>query len=413
MKMIDFNLRNVFLFALFFVAAIQAYCEPYFKSELIFPLENWHNHASSIVECPNGNLLTVWFHGSGERRSDDVVIHGAKKVPGAEGWSQPFIAADTPGFPDCNPTIYIDRSGKLCLFWANILDNHWESALLKYRTANVPDHYQNMGEEIEWDWQGIIHLKPENFAEKVKEHMPAFKERFKDRLPDYSEEEWQNIQPGERGYYYTDRALNDKLQQRIGWMPRISPIELSSGRILLGLYTDAYSVSLAAYTGDLGESWQTSEPIVGFGNIQPSFVEKSDGTIVAFMRENGLTDHIRTAASNDQGHSWSAVSEMKFPNPGASVEVLHLDNGHWVLMYNNTTDGRHNLRLSVSDDEGKTWKWHRNLENVEPGKGSFSYPSMIQSKDGRIHVTYSYHMPGGKKSIKHCEFDEAWILEVK
>ena len=51
---------------------------PFVESELIFPLEHWHNHASCIVECPNGDLLVCWFHGSGERTADDVKIEGAR-----------------------------------------------------------------------------------------------------------------------------------------------------------------------------------------------------------------------------------------------------------------------------------------------------------------------------------------------
>ena len=50
-----------------------------------FPLEHWHNHASMIVEAPNGDLLVGWFHGSGERTADDVVIRGARLKKGREG----------------------------------------------------------------------------------------------------------------------------------------------------------------------------------------------------------------------------------------------------------------------------------------------------------------------------------------
>ena len=53
-----------------FAGAIQA-DEPHHSAELIFPLEHWHNHGSCIVECPNGDLLVCWFHGSGERKEDE------------------------------------------------------------------------------------------------------------------------------------------------------------------------------------------------------------------------------------------------------------------------------------------------------------------------------------------------------
>ena len=58
--------------------AIAPAAEPSYSSEIIFPLETWHNHSSSIVETPKGDLLVSWFHGSGERTADDVVIRGAR-----------------------------------------------------------------------------------------------------------------------------------------------------------------------------------------------------------------------------------------------------------------------------------------------------------------------------------------------
>ena len=85
---------------------------PFLESELIFPLEHWHNHASCIVETPNGDLLVCWFHGSGERTADDVKIEGARRRKGAKAWSPRFTMADTPGYPDTNCTMFIDpRAG--------------------------------------------------------------------------------------------------------------------------------------------------------------------------------------------------------------------------------------------------------------------------------------------------------------
>src|ERR1035438_1350908 len=72
---------------------VSATAAPLFKSELIFPLESWHNHSSSVVELPNGDLLVCWFHGSGERTADDVKIEGARKRKGAKTWSPRFTMA--------------------------------------------------------------------------------------------------------------------------------------------------------------------------------------------------------------------------------------------------------------------------------------------------------------------------------
>src|SRR3989441_3193751 len=90
---------------------------PFHEAELIFPLEHWHNHASCIVECPNGDLLVCWYHGSGERTADNVVVLGARLNKGARRWSAPFLMVDTPGYPDTNPAMLIDPQERLWLFW--------------------------------------------------------------------------------------------------------------------------------------------------------------------------------------------------------------------------------------------------------------------------------------------------------
>ena len=92
-----------------------------FKSRLIFPPQSKHVHSSSIVECPNGDLLAVWFHGSGERTANDVVIQGSRLKKGAEAWGEVFVAADTPGLPDCNPVVFLDGRQRLWLAWVIVL----------------------------------------------------------------------------------------------------------------------------------------------------------------------------------------------------------------------------------------------------------------------------------------------------
>jgi hypothetical protein len=106
-----------------------------FEAQLIFPLNGWHNHASSLVECPNGDLLACWFSGSGERTADDVQILGARRRKGATRWSQPFPMADTPDYPDCNPVLFINARRRLWLVWITILNHRWEGSLLKYRAC--------------------------------------------------------------------------------------------------------------------------------------------------------------------------------------------------------------------------------------------------------------------------------------
>ena len=120
-------------------------------------------------------------------------------------------------------------------------------------------------------------------------------------------------------------------------------MQLATGEIVLPLYSDRFLASIMAISSDGGTSWQTSEPLVGYGNIQPSLVETSGGKLVAWMRENGPRKRIRHSVSSDRGRTWSSVTESELPNPGAKVAVTALASGDWVLAYNPLVDGRHSL----------------------------------------------------------------------
>ena len=92
---------------------------------------------------------------------------------------------------------------------------------------------------------------------------------------------------------------------------------------------------------------------------------------------------------------------------------MNMRDGDWVVIYNDEEEGRHSLAVSLSDDEGRTWKWTRHLERFEKGQGSFHYPSIIEGSDGNLHCSYSYFVPGegGKegKSIKYATFNKTWL----
>jgi predicted neuraminidase len=366
---------------------------PVCEGELIFPSEKWHNHSSCIVEAPDGSLLACWYHGSGERSADDVRIEGARKRAGQAGWSPRFEMADTPNYPDCNPVMYVDAKERLWLIWPVILDHHWESALLKYRLSS---EWAAGDKGPRWEWQDVLHITPQDLGPRLlaaRDQASPILRKVLDRYKDT----W-------------ERAKNI-LFWRLGWMPRIHPVRLASGKWILPLYCDTFSISIMAITPDDGKTWQISAPLIGWGNIQASVVQRANGGLVAMMRENGITQRIRVAESSDEGMTWGPVRSMTLPNPGASVEVIRLADGHWALVYNDTAHGRHTLAVSVSDDEGQSWKWTRHLERVDREKGSFSYPSMIQTRDGMLHATYSYAIPGQGSAIKHARFSETWVQQ--
>ncbi len=363
------------------------------EAELVFPLHPQHNHAAGIVECPNGDLLISWYRGSGEREADDVAVYGARRHKGSNRWSEPFVMADVPGFPDGNTAMFIDRTNRLWLFWPTILANTWQSCITNYR---VSSDYSEDGPP-RWEWQGLVLLKPMDFQAEMLKGLEAYASAFGDRVP-HDPARLERLK----------QLIGDKLSSRLGWQPRCKPTVLPSGRILLPLYSDTYSVGIMAVSDDDGKTWYAGKPLAGFGSIQPSLLRRGDGTLVAYMRENGPLGRIRVAESRDDGISWGPVGITELPNPGSGLDAVRLASGGWLLVYNDTTEGRRSLAVTLSDDEGRTWKWARHLERH--ASGAYHYPAVIQGSDGTIHVAYSYFVAGGK-SIKHAAFDEAWIRQ--
>ena len=363
------------------------------KKQAIFPINAKHNHASCVVQTKDGSLLAAWYAGSGERTADDVVIEGAWLPRGQAAWGPKFLMADTPGYPDCNPALFAAPDQSLWLFWPAILDHRWEGALLKFARCEQPVGAQS---PINWTRSGVLHVTPKGFADDMKHAIASLSADEKGQYGAYLKRE--------------EERSRDELYQRLGWMPRVHPVVLPSGRWILPLYTDTFSASIMAISDDKGATWTASKPLFGFGNIQPSLVRKNDGELVAFMRDNGPHKKIRLSSSRDDGVSWTPVVDSQFPNPGAGIEAIRLANGHWVLIYNDLARGRHSLAVSVSEDEGLTWKATRHLEQVAAGGGQFHYPSIIQAADGSMHATYTYRMTGAGSTIEHAHFDEAWLL---
>lgn len=378
---------------------------PFQRTELIFPPEAWHNHASCLVETPRGDLLACWFHGSGERKADDVRIEAARLPRGSTNWGGRFVLADTPGYPDCNPALFVDAQQRLWLFHPTILAHTWESALLKFHVSG-----NWFGKNpLRWEREGVIQLTPgPDFTAAVTSAIPRLEALA--AAADWNEKtrlevaEYLNAMRGH---------AQDELYCRLGWMPRAHPIATGS-RLLLPLYHDGFSFSLIGLSDDGGVTWRGSAPLIGGGNVQPSLAVRRDGTVVAFMRDNGPPPkRALVAESHDRGETWSAETDSPLLNPGSGLEVVALRDGVWAFIGNDTEEGRHSLAILLSDDEGRTWPVKRHLELAARGTSSFSYPSLIQARDGSLHATYSCFFSrsaGGElKSIRHAHFNEAWV----
>lgn len=369
---------------------------PIIQSSLIFPGQEKHVHGSSIVALPNGDFLAVWFYGSGERTADDVKLMGSRLQKGSATWSIPFLMADTPGLPDCNPVLFLNQSNKLFLVWIAIQAGRWEQSILRVKTTS---NYSRPGAPI-WEWQDNILLKiGDNFAKEIAsklKQLPPHGIGWAGYAPKYDE--------------LISTAALDPMKRSLGWMTRIKPLLIADKRIVLPLYSDGYNLSMMAISDDLGDSWHASLPLVGRGPIQPALARKKNGNIVAMMRDSGDDPpRVHRSESSDLGETWSPAVKTEIPNT-ASVELLVLKDGRWAFLGNDIPDGRYQLHLYLSDDEGLTWKSKIPIEKVDPGKGSFSYPSLVQTQDGLLHMTYSAHVGDNQKSIKYAVIDPKKIL---
>ena len=415
-----------------------------FSSNIIFPYQDEHVHGSTIVELPNGDLITAWFQGSGERWADDVKIVGARLVKGDTAWSSTFLMADVRGFPDINPILFMDRRERLWLMWYPVLANQWETSIPMYR---ISEHYSSTGAPI-WNWQDVLFVKVGDKTERgiqpgdrfvkqvdqqLKEYDSYLNSALLPNIPDSMKKvvsiEWKkykvkmdSLAKGENmirsgRIQGIDKESSSKLgyplTRRLGWQTKNKAVFIGE-RMIVPLYSDGFDCSLFAISDDGGSNWIFSNPVLGGAGIQPTIAIGKDSTLVAYLRDNGPPpQRMQKTESSDRGLTWSIPKDDILPNPGSGFDLVTLNTGEWLIVFNDTEDGRHNLTVALSDDNGKTWKWKKIIENDDRGKSATSshYPSVIQGKDDRIHISYSYHRQDIKpgRSIKYVSFPLSWV----
>jgi predicted neuraminidase len=314
------------------------------NSEFIFERAPFPSaHASTIVQTRMG-LVAAWFGGTRER-DPDVGIW-ISRHDGAQ-WSAPVEVAngvqpDGKRHPCWNPVLFAPSKGPLLLF---------------YKVGPSPD-----------TWWGMVRTS----TDEGRTWSPAVK------LPD--------------GILGPIRA---------------KPVELPGGVLLAGSSTenDGWIVHMERYSGDgsaasLGAaaSWKKTGPLntsTEFGAIQPTILVHSPTSLQILCRTRQAV--IAESWSQDGGTTWSAMKATALPNPSAGIDAVHLSDGRFLLVYNPTPTGRAKLDIAISPD-GKTWK---RAVVLEDSTGEYSYPAMIQSRDGLVHVTYTWR----RERIKHVVID--------
>jgi predicted neuraminidase len=178
------------------------------------------------------------------------------------------------------------------------------------------------------------------------------------------------------------------------------PVQLADGTLLSGSSdeSDGWTVHMER-TSDLGKTWQKTAALNDakqFGVIQPTILVYPGGRIQILCRSQ--QGNIVESWSEDSGKTWSAMRATSLPNPNSGIDAVMLKDGRALLVYNHSKNGdRSHLNVAVSSD-GKVWKAALELEN-QPGE--YSYPAVIQTSDGLVHITYTWK----RERIKHIVVD--------
>jgi hypothetical protein len=352
-----------------------------FRSAIIFPLQEEHVHGSTVVELPGGDLLAAWFQGSGERWADDVRIMGARLAKGDTTWSETFLMADVPGFPDINPALFMDKQERLWLIWYPVLANQWETSIPMYR---ISENYEEEGAPV-WKWQDVLFVKAGDKTERGIQPGDAFVEQVSSQLQEYENylqdtlkavipdtlkgvlwKEWGRyktkldslsrgknmIRSGRirKGNEEIAAELGYPLTRRMGWQTKNKAVFIGD-RMVVPLYSDGLDCTLFAISDNGGSNWKFSNPVLGGAGIQATIAVKKNGTLVAYLRDNGPPpQRMQRTESHDRGLTWTIAKDDMLPNPGSGFDMVTARNGEWIIVFNNQEDGRHNLTVALSED---------------------------------------------------------------
>ncbi len=311
------------------------------KSEFIYSAGNRPTpqcHASTIAETGKG-LAASWFGGT-EEKNPDVGIWLSLYENGT--WSAPVevangIQKDGTRFPCWNPVLFHPANGPLMLF---------------YKVGPDPQ-----------TWKGRMMVSYDD------------------------------------GHTWTpSSALPDSILGPI----KNKPVQLKDGTILAPSSTEneGWRVHFEM-TPDLGITWKRTPPINDgrdYSAIQPSILIHPNNVLQVLCRsKEGV---IVQSWSMNNGKTWTRLSPTPLPNPNSGIDAVTLKDGRQLLVYNNTgmVEGRWGgdrtpLNVALSSD-GINWK---EVLTLEDAPGEYSYPAVIQTSDGLVHITYTYK----RETIKH------------
>jgi alpha-L-rhamnosidase len=322
------------------------------KDEFIFDRASFpESHSATITETPEG-LIAAWFGGTKEGNKD-VCIWTSHFKNGK--WTAPAKVADgvmndTLRYPTYNPVLFYAPNGELLLFY-------------------------KIGPNVA-GWTGWMKRSKDNG--KTWSEREALPEGFLGPIKNKPE-------------LINGVLLCPSSTEKTGWKAHIE------------------------FTSDYGKTWTKTNAINDpkiLQAIQPSILKYADGRLQILCRSRNTT--LNESWSNDGGKTWSEMKASALPNNNSGTDAVTLKDGRQLLVYNhnlpnaswvNGKGPRTPLNVAVSKD-GKVWSAALVLEDSPISQ--YSYPSVIQTKDGLVHIVYTWR----REKIKHVVVDPG-KLELK
>jgi predicted neuraminidase len=179
------------------------------------------------------------------------------------------------------------------------------------------------------------------------------------------------------------------------------PLQLPDGRLLCPSSDEQrrWRIHLE-WADETATTWRRGPPLNdgrNFAAIQPCLLTHADGRLQMLCRTRHGT--VGECWSKDGGETWTRLAATELPNPDSGIDAVTLACGQALLVYNHARSARTPLNLALSDD-GRHWSA---LAVLEDQPGEFSYPAVIQGRDGTVHVTYTWN----RRRIRHVSLSPA------
>ncbi len=359
------------------------------RVEAFIPSMGQENHAANMVELTNGDLLCTWFAGSREGASD-IKVAVARLPHSGVSWSAPaFVSLDTTR-SEQNPILFAAPNGDVWLMY-------------------TAQETRGCSRE-EWSRRVVA-------GEATGGYTMQWTAEIRRRISHDDGATWSPVEVffGEPGSFC-----------------RQPLVILSNGDWLFPMY---YSLNAEGHGNDYcvvqistdkGVSWAEYSVPESRGRVHMSVVELDSGRLAAFFRSRAA-DRIYVSRSADFGRTWTPPVRTLLPNNNASIQALRLQSGCLAVIHNHFSANedpsatvwprrRHPVTVAISEDGGETFPWMR---HVDPSDGfcgernqqlnrRCAYPCIIQTRDGIVHMAYSYR---DRQCIKYVRVSEEWFLD--